>query len=438
MRLDIADYVIGLMKQNGATASDVSVSEQRTVSVGTRLGKFEKFKKADCYSVTARAFCGQKMAVSSTEDISVSGLRALAERTVSMAKVMPENEFIRLANADEVYVEDSYFSEQSSAPDIDLMFDMAKQSEDEALAVPGICNSEGADVSYCYTSNYIKNSNGDHGYEENTQYSNSLSVVAKSDDGAMETDYDFSVVSDYDKLKSPAELGRTASKRAIEKLGSRKIKSCVADVIFDKRVAANILGYLTSAIDGNAVYKKSTFLWDKLGKRILKKNVNIIDDPRLPQGICKSKFDAELVRCKRYELVRDGVLNELMLNIETAAKLKMPTNGHSYGGSSIGGYNTYVENGEASVDSMIRSMKTGIIITDVMGMGIDLTSGNYSQGIRGFFVDHGEIAYPVKEVTVAGNMLDIFACGVFANDLEFLTSCNSPSMFVEGLTIAGE
>lgn len=438
MRFDMADYLINEMLRNGASECEVAIGEQDAMSIGSRLGKFEKFNKASHCCISVRAFYGEQVAVAKSEDVSLNGLKSLAEKVVSMAKNAPKNPFARLPFDDEVYVEEDYANHKYGEVDSAKLFQLAVESEEIALSMPKIFTSEGAEVSCVIASTYMKNSNGAHGYETQIQYSSSLAVVAKSDNGDMEYDYDFSIGSSLDRLKSSSDLGKNAAQRAIAKLGSKKIKSQSCDILFDKRVSNQLLQYFISAINGNSIYKKSSFLYDKLNKEVFSSNVNIVSDPFIKNGVRSSKFDADLVKCRKLNLIKNGILQYYMLGIEAANKLNMKTNGFSAGNGGITSYNTYVENGGASPDDMIKSIKSGVLITSLMGMGIDEASGNYSQGISGFKIENGEIVYPVKEITLAGNMLDIFARVEFANDLEYLTGCDAPSAFVSDMAIAGE
>lgn len=434
MRIDITDHVIWVSTRAGASDVEVSVCENESVSLGTRLGRFEKYDESSSCAVVARAFVGDQVASASTEDTSVAGLTALGERVVEMAKAAPSNGFLRLPDESEAYIENDYSDDIVASPSKESMLECAKEAESTALSCDGIYTSEGADVSYSYSKVFMRNSKGAHGYDRKIRYCSSIAVVAKSNNGEMESDYDFSLKTSFDTLKKPHDIGKTAAERAIMKLGGRKIKSYVTDVIFDRRVSGQLLGYLLSAVNGHAVYKKATFLHDKLGEQIFRRNINIVDDPLRPGGIKSSKFDAELVRCAKRNIVRDGVLQEILLDIESANRLGMRTTGHA--GTSA--YNAYIENGDVSLNDMIKSMKSGILITSVMGIGIDMVSGNYSQGISGFMIENGELAYPVKEITVADNMLDIFERCIIADDLEHDTGCDAPSILVENVAIAGE
>ena len=431
---EIECFLLDKIKAQGATSAEVSVMTSKSVQIGTRLGNFEKFNSFNHCDVFVRAFVGNKVARASSEDISKDGLSSLAEIVVSMAKVAPENEFIRLPSENEAYKQSEVKVYEDEVFDYHPMLEFAKEAENSALQQKDVHTSEGSNVYASSSVISICNSNGGFGTEKKVQYNNSISVVAKNSTGEMESDYDFSIASNMDKLKSADLLGVTAAKRAVSKLGGRKIKSCICDVIFDKRVSNQLLEYLISAINGHAVYKKASFLFDKLGQQIFDSSVNIIDDPLIEDGICSAKFDSELVKTEKKYLVKDGKLSSFLLDIESANRLSMTSNGCSRGCS----YNTYAENGSVSFDELVKSIKDGILITSVMGMGIDLASGNYSQGISGFKIENGEIAYPVKEITLAGNMLEMFAKSVFANDLEMNTGHDSPSIFIPRMAIGGE
>lgn len=430
---DIECFLLDKVKAQGATSAEVSVINSKSVQIGTRLGNFEKFNSSNHCSVSVRAFIGNKVASASSEDISKDGLCSLAERVVTMAKVAPENEFLRLPSENEVYKQSELNVFEDETFDHQAMLELAKETESTALQQENIFTSEGSEVSASSSLISICNSNGNCGTDKNVKFCNVVSVIAKNQSGEMESDYDFSIAPSLNSLKSADLLGITAANRASSKLGGKKIKSCMCDVIFDKRVSKQLLDYLISAINGHVVYKKASFLFDKFGQQIFDSSVNIIDDPLIEDGIRSARFDSELVKTEKKYLVKDGKLASFLLDIESANRLSMTSNGCSGGRS----YNTYAENGNTSFDKLVKSIKDGVLITSVMGMGIDLASGNYSQGISGFKIENGEISYPVKEITLAGNMLEMFSKSVFANDLEMNTGCDSPSIFIPQMAIGG-
>ncbi len=435
---DIADVLVDAMNKRGATSCVASVTCSKTASVGTRLCKFEKLEKSEDISIEAKAFVGNRMSVVSGKRIDKNGLLSLAEKAVELAKLAPENKFLRLPMCDEAFSSDTCIEAVLTLEnDVEKMIDFAKESEESALSVKNVVSSEGASISHRVHSIYIKNSNGNCGYNRDEQYSGSVTAVARSADGDTEVDYDFSISKTFDALKAANCLGQEAGRRAASKLGGKKIKSFVGHVIFDNRVSNQLLYYLLTAINGGLVYKKHTFLHDRLNTQIFRENVNIIDDPLMQGGLRNSQFDSELVACGKMNLVEKGILQNFLLNIESAGKLFMKTNGRAQSSGSIGSYNTYVANGECCVADMIKSVESGIVITNVMGNGIDIASGNYSQGVSGFKIENGSIVHPIKEMTVAGNMLSMFSKVVFANDLEYRTGVDAPTAFIEDMTIAG-
>ena len=310
-----------------------------------------------------------------------------------------------------------------------------------ALSTKGISNSEGAGASFSTGEFFLATSNGFRGGYRSSTNSISCSVLA-GEGLSMERDYDYDVSRHLEDLQKPSVIGRSAAEKAIQRLNPKKINSCKASVVFDKRISNDLLGYLASAIAGPAIARETSFLKDSLHKQIFSKEISIIDSPKIKKGLGSRPFDGEGIKTNEKELVSNGKLNMWILNTSTAKKLNLKTTGHasrSVGSPpGVGTSNLYMANGINSFDDMIRSIKSGFYATELIGMGVNLITGDYSMGASGLWIENGEIAYPVNEITIASNLKEMFLNLSAANDLEFKYRTNAPTLRVDGMTLAGK
>ncbi|MEQ1789016.1 MAG: TldD/PmbA family protein [Rickettsiales bacterium] len=447
---NILTKLLEITKKCGASGADAILFETTSLSISQRLGKPEGIERSENSAVGLRVFVRQKngeigQANVSSTDVSRDALLEVAERAVAMAKIAPADNDSTLASS-ELY--------PNTIPTLDLLdeveptpawlLEQCAIAEDAARSVSGITNSEGADASYSHSrvSLAIAGENGADfsGNYEGSYFSTSVSVLAGTGT-SMERDYDFSSARHRSDLRNPKEIGLSAANRTLKRLNPRKVASCQTSVIFDPRVSKSLASILTSSISGSAIARGSSFLKNSLNKQIFAKGISIIDNPHLLRGFASKPFDMEGVANKKISLVEDGVLQTWLLDIRTANKLKLQTTGHASRGlaspPSPSSTNVYMENGTLSPKELMSDIKSGLYLTETFGMGINIITGDYSQGAAGFWIENGEIAYPVSEITIAGNLKDMFANLTPANDLAFHYSTNAPTVRVENMTVAG-
>lgn len=438
---DIAEQLVRAAKAAGADSSDAVAVRSVSQSVEVRDGALEESERAESDDVGLRVFVGKRQAMISTNDVAGINPKALAERAVAMARVAPDDDYVGLADEDRL---------ARSFPDLDLIDSQvpavitleqnARDTEAAALAVTGVSKSGGASASFGIGGMVLVTSQGFHGAYLASR--RSLSVMAIAGEGTgMERDYDFSSALHASDLESAAVIGQRAGERAIRRLNPRKVKTQSAPVIFDPRVAGSLVGHLASAANGASVARKTSFLKDKRGEKLFADNIRIIDDPLRKRGLRSHPFDGEGVAVQPLVLVEHGVLQSWLLDSATARELGLVTTGHASRGVSSppspSPTNLHLEPGPLTPDALIAETGTGFYVTDLIGMGTNLVTGDYSRGASGYWIENGKLAYPVSEVTIAGYLFDMFASLTPANDLQFRYGTNAPTLRVEGLTIAG-
>jgi PmbA protein len=326
-------------------------------------------------------------------------------------------------------------------PDVAVLEKRAHEAEAAALAVTGVSKSGGASASAGIGGMVLATSHGFRGATIGSRHSISMSAIA-GEGTAMESDYDFSSTLHAGDLDSAQAIGRRAGERAVKRLNPRKVATRRVPVVFDSRISGSLVGHLASAANGSAIARKTSFLREKLGTRIFAPGIDIIDDPLRPRGLRSRPFDAEGIAGHRLKLVEDGVLKTWLLDSATARELDLQTTGHAQRGVSStpspGASNLHLAPGSKSPDKLIADIDDGFYVTDLIGMGVNLVTGDYSRGASGFWIEHGELTYPVSEVTIAGPLFEIFASIVPANDLVFRFGTNAPTLRIEGMTVAGQ
>ncbi len=440
--LPLLEDLVRNARKLGADAADAVLIDSVSLSAGVRLGKLERLERSEAADIGLRVFIGKRQAMVSSSDRSPEALQELAERAISMAKTVPEDPFAGLAEK-ELLAKD--FPDIQACdphePAADVLLDMVKRAEEAALAQEGVTNSEGAEAGWGRSDVAFVTSDGfSHEYGV-TSSSLSASVLAGSNDTGMERDYDYTAAVFFADLASPESVGVEAAKRAVRRLGARKVKTCQVPVIYDPRVARGLLGSLLGGINGAGVARGTTFLKDKMGQAIFKSGINVVDDPHRLRGMRSRPCDGEGVATKRMNLIEDGVLTTWLLDCRSARQLGLTSTGHASRGTasppSPSASNVYFEPGEISPEDMIKQLGTGFYITDLFGQGVNGVTGDYSRGAAGFWIENGEIAYPVAEVTVAGNMKDMFKELTPANDLVLRYGVDSPTLRIDGMTVAG-
>jgi PmbA protein len=437
----LTDRVAALVeaaKKAGADAADAVAVRGRSTSVSVRLGKVESTNSSEGDDVSLRVFVGKRVAsVSATAS---SDPVALAERAVAMAKVSPEDPYQGLADpallAKTVSDLDLYDATVVTA---DELREAALAAEEAALAVPGVTNSGGSGASAGLGGLVLATSHGFVGHYLGSRFGRSTSVIAGQGTG-MERDYEYSSRLHFADLDSAEEIGRKAGERAVRRLNPRKAKTGPVDVIFDPRVARGIAGHLAGAINGASVARKTSFLRDKMGKQVAAAGITVTDEPILMRGQASRPFDGEGVAGEKLLMVEKGVLNHWFLSTSAARELGLKTNGRgARAGSSVSpsSTNLAVEAGERSPEEMIKSLKTGFYVMEVFGQGVDMITGEYSRGASGLWIENGELTYPVAEVTIASNLKDMFLRMQPASDLDRNYATASPTLLIEGMTLAG-
>src|SRR5947208_6448655 len=428
-------------RKAGADAADAVLFDGVSLSHARRLGKVEKLERSESQDLGLRVLVGKQQAIVSSSDRSPKMLTELVERTLAMARAVPEDPFCGLADPTEIAHDwpnlDMLDPEEPSA---ETLIERARAAEEAALAVAGITNSEGAEAGWGRSRIALAASNGFAGFYAGSSHGVSASVIGGSGT-QMERDYDFASAVYADDLRDPAEIGKSAGERAVKRLGARKMPTGRVPVVFDPRVARSFISHLLGAISGPSIARGTSFLKDKLGDRIFPEAITIIDDPHRQRGLRSKPFDGEGIANRRRALIDKGVLTTWLLDLRSARQLGLSTTGHAARGTSSpptpAATNVWIEPGAMSPKALIADIASGFYVTEMMGMGVNGVTGDYSRGAAGFWIENGEIAFPVSEMTVAGNLKDIFARLVAADDLEFKAGADSPTLRVDDLTVAG-
>jgi PmbA protein len=437
----LAERLVKAARSAGADAADAVAMRSVSQSVDVRDGAAEESQRAEGNDMGLRVLVGKRQAVVSTNDIKGESVEALAERAVAMARAAPEDRFAGLADHDLLARDFPDLDLVDRAlPDTGELEQAARRAEAAGLAVKGVSKSGGASASAGIGGMVLLTSHGFSGAYLGSRHSISMQAIA-GEGTAMETDYDYSSALHADDLDDPEKIGRTAGERAVARLNPRKVTTRKVPVVFDRRIAGSLIGHLVSAINGSAVARKTSFLKDKLGERLFAPGINIIDDPLRRRGLRSRPFDAEGVAAKKMALVADGMLKTWLLDCATARELDLATTGHAHRGASStpspGPTNLHLEPGQQSPDDLVKDIGEGFYVTDLIGMGVNIVTGDYSRGAAGFWIENGARDYPVSEVTIAGHLTEMFRTLTPANDLEFRYGTNAPTVRVEGLTVGG-
>ena len=439
--IDLLHDLIGRARRAGADAADAVLIEGVSLSHARRLSKTEKLERSEGKDLGLRVFIGRQQAIVSSTDRSPEALAELVERAVAMARTVPEDPYCGIADSvDITQAWPSLDMLDPEEPAAEVLIERARAAEEAALAVTGVTNSEGAEAGWGRSSVALAASNGFAGAYSGSSHGVSASVIGGSGTG-MERDYDFSSAIYAADLRDPAEVGKSAGERAVKRLGAKKMPTCRCPVVFDPRVARGFISHLLGAISGPAIARGTSFLKDRLGERIFPEAIAIIDDPHRRRGLRSKPFDAEGIANRRRAIIDKGVLMTWLLDLRSARQLGLETTGHAARGTasppSPSATNVWIEPGALSPQALIADIESGFYVTEMMGMGVNGVTGDYSRGAAGFWIDKGEIAFPVSEMTVAGNLKDVFARLQAANDLEFKAGADSPTLRVDDLTVAG-
>ncbi len=433
--------LIARARAAGADAADAVLVGGTSLGVQRRLGKTEHVERSEGRDLGLRVFLGRCSAIVSSTTVDPAGFTDLAERAVAMARVVPEDPYAGLA--DEARAPDDAGPldlTDPAEPDTEALLARAAQAEDAALSVAGVTNSEGADAGYGRTEVVLVTSAGFVGTYRRTSHSISATALAGAGTG-MQRDYDYSSAVHVADLEDAATIGRSAGERAIARLNPRRPATGKVTVIYDPRVAGGLLGHLAGAINGASVARGTTFLKEKLGSRILPAGVDVVDDPRRVRGLRSRPFDGEGVPTERRAIVEDGVLTTWLLDSRSARQLGLKTTGNAARGTggppSPSATNLYMAPGALTPAELMADIKEGLYVTELIGMGVNGITGDYSRGAAGYMIRDGAIAEPVAEITIAGHLLEMFAHLTPASDLVFKRGTDAPTIRVENMTMAG-
>jgi PmbA protein len=428
-------------KAAGADSADALYVNGESISVAQRMGKREKLESSEGRDLGLRVFVGKRQAFVSSTDFAPAALRVLAGRAVDMARAVPEDPVCGIA-PEELLAQswpDLDLSDKSR-PSAKALLTMAAEAEDAARAVKGVTNSEGAEASWGRTAVMLAASNGFSGGYRRSGYSLSCAVLGGEGTG-MERDYEWSSAVHLEDLMAARTVGRNAGKFVVRRLNPRKAKSARVPVVYDRRVSGGLIGHLAGAINGRAVARGTSFLKDKMGEKVFADGIRILDNPHRKRGLGSRPFDAEGLPTKRYAVIDDGRLTTWLLDLAAARQLELKPTGHASRGTSgppsPTTSNFYLEKGKLSLDELLGDIKSGLYITDMIGFGVNGVTGDYSRGASGFWIENGKLAWPVSGITVAGNLKDMFLNMTPANDLQFKSSTNAPTVRIEGMTVAG-
>ena len=434
-QLDLLSALLDRARQAGADTAEAAVSGSTSLSVARRLGRTEHLERSEKRGLELTVFVGKRSATVSSNEIAASGFKALAERAVAMAKVVPEDPFGGLAEEAEASDAAPLELSDPAEPTVEALTVRAAAAEDAALAMPGITNSEGGEAGYGRYEFLLATSAGFAGGYART--SHSVSAVALAGEGTgMQRDYDSHSATFLADLDDPEAIGRNAATRALARLNPRRPVTAKVPVVFDPRVAGSLIGHLFGAISGASIARGTSFLKDSLGKPVFAPGIRICDEPRRLRGSRSKPFDSEGVPTANSMLVEDGVLTTWLLDSRSARQLGLKTNGHSNGGSP-GVSNAFLFAGQQSPAELMADIAEGFYVSELLGMGVNGLTGDYSRGAAGFMIRNGALAEPVAEVTIAGNLRDIYRTLTPADDLRFRRGVDSPTVRVEGLTMAG-
>jgi PmbA protein len=438
---NLAERLVTAARRAGADQADALAVRSVSLSVDVRDGAVEESQRSEGDDLGLRVIVGHKQAVVSTNDLKGNGFDALAERAVAMARAAPEDRFAGLADAAQLARQlPALDLIDPDMPEVDVLEARAREAEAAALAVAGVTKSGGASASAGIGGLVLVTSTGFHGATIASRHGISMTAIA-GDGTGMERDYDFSSTLHASDLDGAEAIGRRAGERAVKRLNPRKVATRRVPVVFDSRISGSLVGHLASAANGSSIARKTSFLREKLGEKIFASGIDIVDDPSRRRGLRSRPFDAEGIAGRRRMLVEDGVLKTWLLDCATARELNLETTGHAQRGVSStpspGPSNLHLVPGDKSPDQLVADIEDGFYVTDMIGMGVNLVTGDYSRGASGFWIENGERTYAVSEVTIAGHLSDIFASLAPANDLVFRYGTNAPTLRVEGMTVAG-
>ncbi|HXX73810.1 MAG TPA: metallopeptidase TldD-related protein [Nitrospiraceae bacterium] len=442
---ELAADVLRYAKRSGATEADIIIAEGETFSVQIRLGTVDRLTKAREKQLGLRVFVGKRSASTSTSDFSKESLDQLVTQTCTLAKAVVEDPLSGLPGAEQMAIEKPDLNlHDPTKLETDYQIDLARRAESAAMAADSrVTNSEGAEFDSSSGRVILGNTHGFIGEFRSSSFSLSVSPVATDQQtGTMQRDSWYGIQRKFSKLESPESIGVEAARRTVRRLGARKVVTQRVPVVFDQDTAASLMGTLSSAVSGYALYKGASFLVNHLGKSIAPEWVTVYDDGRMVGGLGSKPFDGEGLPTRRTTVVDRGVLTSYLLDTYSARKLGLSSTGNasrSVGENpSVGPTNLYLVPGTKTAQEIIASVRQGLYVTELIGFGINMVTGDYSRGACGFWIENGELAYPVEEITIASTLQRMFAgIELVGNDLVFRGRIASPTVKIADMTVAG-
>ena len=445
MDKNFLEDILKKLKSKGADHADVIFSQAENKSSSCRLGKIENSETSEVKEIGIRVILKKKQSIISSTNLELKNLNELINKVLEMVKVVPDDEYCGLADKSQVSIPNptevkklNLFDEYE--PDLKKISEKVLALEDSALKNKKIINSEGAELSFSKNKSILMGTNGLVS-EINKTHSDYIIAVLAGDSNSMERAYDYKSKVFFNDLGNFSKIGKNVADDAIKKLNSKKIKTCKSNVIFDSKISSSILSNLFNACNASSVIKGISFLKNKKNKRIFDSSINIIDDPRMEKKLRSKIVDAEGIKTSSKKLIENGKLKFFFNCLSSARQINDNPSGHATrSASSIPSTsytNLYLENGTKKKEDLIKSIKKGLYVTELMGSSVNYSNGDYSRGASGFWIENGEISYPVSEVTVAGNLQDMFSTLVPADDLEFNHGINAPSILLFNLTLGG-
>jgi PmbA protein len=439
--LGLAERAVDAARAAGATASDALAIASTDVTASVRNGAPESIERAESAGIGLRVFVGQSTATLSSSELTEEAMRAMAEQAVAIAKAAPADPYAALAAAEllarQWVTPDIY---DPAIPEMNQLQTMARAAEAAGRETPGITNSNGADASASQHHMALVTSHGFSGHYRTARYALSTALIAGSGE-TMQRDYDYATTTHLADLPAPETIGREAAARAVSKLHPRKLASQTSVVYFEPRVGRGLLGALAGAISGSAIARGTSFLKDALGTAVFNEAITVTDDPTRDRGLGSRPFDAEGVAAAPRDFIKNGVLTSWVMDTRSANQLGLQTTGHASRGLSGAPHpstsNFYIAPGAQAVPALFAEFGDGFYVTETIGHGTNLITGDFSVGASGFWMENGERAFPVSEVTIAGNLRDMFCTLAVANDLEFRYGTNVPTIAIPQMTIAG-
>ena len=436
-----ADFLIKKSKKSGADSVDVVYIENTNIDVGCRLKKIEKLERSESNDIGLRFIKNKKQVIVSSNDLSKKNLEELIYKASKMVGAIPRDPYCSIAKKKDLIKKIPNLEIfDSKEPTIKSLKDKVIEAENAGLNVKGVTNSEGAEIGWNKSKIYLFNSNGLNVSYQSSSY-DIYAVLIAGRGTLMEREYEFASSVFEKDLTKTSLIGKKAGELAVKKINPKKIKTSKIPVIFSPRVANSFLKHLSSAINGNSITRGTSFLKKKLNKKIFSSNINIIDNPLIKKGLQSKPFDGEGLETKKTQIIKNGELKTWFLDLATAHQLRLKSTAHASRNISSpptpSPTNLYFEPSNISPKSLIGNIKKGVYLTELMGSSVNLINGDYSRGGSGFWIDKGEITYPINGITIADNLNEMFKKIILANDLEFKHGLNSPTMLIEDMIVAG-